>query len=251
MYSVVIPAYNEERRLPDCLAGLRRVLPGAEIVVADDGSTDATVRVAEESGARVVRLGRNCGKGAAVRAGALAAQGDKIAVVDADLAVPPEFLKRLFALLDGADVVLGSRRHPESVIPVPQPPLRRACGRLFGLAVRVLTGLEFSDTQCGFKGFTRRAAGLIFSRLEAAGFAFDVEVLLLARELGLRVLEMPVAWRDGDGSSVSLRKGVAAFGELARIAIRYRGGAVVVESGAPEDPETASGKVSRAARACL
>jgi glycosyltransferase involved in cell wall biosynthesis len=247
LVSLVIPAYNEEQRLPGCLAALRRVLAGAEIVVADDGSRDATARVAAAWGARVVKLEENRGKGAAVRAGVLAARGEKVVVTDADLAVPPELVPGMLDLLGRADVVIGSRRHPDSVIPRPQPLSRRAAGRLFGAGVRLFTGLAYSDTQCGFKGFTRRAAGLIFSRLQTPGFAWDVEVLLLARDLGLVVVEMPVVWCDGAGSRVSLRKGVAAFGELLRVASRYRRGAALVAGGEDRDAGAAAGKVSPAA----
>lgn len=248
MFSIVIPAYNEEKRLPKALAEVHRFFPEAEVIVVDDGSSDGTVSVAERAGAKVVRLLENRGKGAAVRAGVLAAGGDAVVVMDADLSVPLEFVAEMLSMLDSADVVVGSRCHPEAVIVRRQPLARRVAGRVFSAAVRILTGLPYRDTQCGFKGFKRDAAKAIFVNLRSPGFAFDVEVLLLARALGLRVAELGVVWRDGEMSSVSFRKGVSAFVELGRLAVRLRRGRLLVDGGEAENAAPAAAEVSPAAR---
>lgn len=238
MISVVIPTYNACGRLALTLAATQAFLDTLdddyELVPVSDGSDDGTpalLRAVAGERVRPVFLPVNRGKGYAVREGCLAARGDFVIYMDDDLAVPPEFIARALALLEGADVVVGSRAAPGAVIARPQPPARRALGRLFAAAVRLGTGLSYRDTQCGFKGFRREAARAVFGRLTAAGFAFDVEVLLIARALGLKVAEMGVVWSDGANSTVSWSKGAAAFLELARLAVRARLGGFVVERG--------------------
>ncbi len=229
--SIVIPAYNEERRLPAALEGVRAYLDGRqwsfrEIVVVDDGSTDKTAAVAERFGARVLANPGNRGKGYSVRHGMLEARGEWALVTDADLSTPIEELDKLWsaAAAAGADVAIGSRALDRSLIGVHQPAMRENVGRLFNLAMRLVTGLPFRDTQCGFKLFTARAAREIFGRQRLDGFGFDVEVLVLARELGYRAIEVPVRWNDVLGTKVSLRRGVAAFLDPPRVVWNLRTG---------------------------
>lgn len=223
--SVVIPAFNEAARLPRTLERVRAFLQGRggshEIVVVDDGSTDDTVALARaEAGAEVTVLenGVNRGKGFSVRRGMLAARGERRLMSDADLSTPIEELDALWARMDeGFGVVVASRALPLSRIEVHQGAFRENMGRLFNLLVRaaVLPGLR--DTQCGFKLFTAAAAEAAFSRTRLDGFAFDVEALFVARQLGFRVAEVPVVWRNDAASRVGWWKGMAAFADVLRI----------------------------------
>jgi len=227
--SIVIPAYNEESRLPATVARLRCYLGHAdwefsEIVVVDDGSRDATVRVVqnmEPAGVpiRVLRNPGNRGKGYAVRNGVQKAKGVWTLVTDADLSTPIEELEKLWsaARASGAQVVIGSRALDRSLIGVHQPLLRESAGRLFNLAVRMVTGLPFEDTQCGFKLMETRAAREIFQRQQIERFGFDVEALFIARQLGYSVVEVPVQWNDVAGTKVSAIGGMAAFLDPLRV----------------------------------
>ncbi len=206
--SVVIPAYNEESRLPltlrSLVAYLRSLGRPFEIVVADDGSADATIEVARAAAVEVSVIGLpHRGKGAAVRAGVLASRGELALITDADLSTPIAELDRLVAALDGGcGVAIGSRHAPGARVEVPQGLGRRAAGRMFNLLVRALVLPSLHDTQCGAKLFSRDAALAVFERCRTDGFAFDVEALLLAERLGYRVVEVPVAWRDVPDSRV-------------------------------------------------
>jgi glycosyltransferase involved in cell wall biosynthesis/multidrug transporter EmrE-like cation transporter len=211
--SVIVPVYDEAARLGPALARLsaflRKHAPGAhELLVVDDGSRDATPALLARlrlPGLRVLRLPRNRGKGAAVRAGLGAARGRAILFMDCDLSTPPAEIPGAERLIRaGWDVAIGSRALPASRLPVPQPPLRRLAGRLFNLATRILLGLPFADTQCGFKAFSPRAARRLAREGRVDGFAFDCELLLLARRAGFRVRDFPVTWSDRAHSTVRL-----------------------------------------------
>ena len=215
--SVVIPAFNEERRLG---ATLDRVIAWLaaqplswEILVVDDGSADGTAALGERMAAseprlRVVRVGSNRGKGNAVRAGFLDARGELVLFSDADLSTPIEEVERLRARLESgndgrpADIAIGSRSLPESDVRVRQNIVRQTMGKTFNLIVRLATGLAFHDTQCGFKLFRREAAMPVFHAQRLDGFAFDVEILFLAKRFGLRIAEVPVAWINSPDSRV-------------------------------------------------
>jgi glycosyltransferase involved in cell wall biosynthesis len=216
--SIVIPAYNEETRLGHSLEKIRRYLDASswefrEIVVVNDGSRDRTAEVARAAGVRVVENPGNRGKGYTVRHGMLEAGGDWILYTDADLSAPIEELEKLWAAVERehAQVAIGSRAVDRSLIGVHQPRAREFMGRFFNLAMRLITGLPFRDTQCGFKLFQAKAAREVFSRQQLDGFGFDVEVLFIARKLGYRVLEVPVRWDNVPGTKVSLWSGARAF----------------------------------------
>ncbi|MBN2266352.1 MAG: glycosyltransferase family 2 protein [Candidatus Aminicenantes bacterium] len=215
--SVVIPTYNKAARLLAGLEAVRAYLEGkpyaAEIVVVDDGSTDGTAEAARAALAgggpsRVIRREKNLGKGASVREGVLAASGEIILFCDDDMSTPIEELDKALAALEaGADVVVGSRALPDSEIRVRQRRPREWLGKAFNLLVRLFLLEGYRDTQCGFKAFRREAARDIFPRLRTPGFGFDVEVLVLCRELGYRVAEIPVVWCDARPSRVRIFKG--------------------------------------------
>jgi dolichyl-phosphate beta-glucosyltransferase len=220
--SVVVPALNEEDRLPRTLerivSHLSRRREGYELVVVDDGSRDRTAELAQAAGATVLRNETNRGKGYAVRRGMLAARGARRLMTDADLSTPIEELDRLCARMDeGHDVVIGSRALPGSRIEVRQPWYRENMGRFFNLFVRALAVPGVTDTQCGFKLFSGAAARDVFSAARLDGFSFDVEVLFLARRKGYRIAEVPVIWRNDAATRVSLLRGFLAFPDLLRI----------------------------------
>jgi dolichyl-phosphate beta-glucosyltransferase len=226
--SIIIPAYNEEKRLPATLQTVRAYLAKAEweffeIVVVDDGSRDATAEVARRWGARVLQNPGNRGKGYTVKHGMLEARGEWALFSDADLSAPIGQLGTLWSAAEraGAEGAIGSRALDRKLIGVHQPFFRETMGRLFNLVMRLVTGLPFHDTQCGFKLFETRAAREVFSRQRLDGFGFDVEVLYIARRLGYRVLEVPVEWNDVAGTKVSLWRGMMAF--LDPLRVRWNG----------------------------
>lgn len=205
--SIVIPAFNEERRLPRALdALLATVDESTEIIVVDDGSTDATRELASRSlrtgRDRVIALGRNHGKGAAVAAGLRAAAGERLAFLDADGATDVEALPRLFAALDDAELAIGSRAVAGALITAHPSRIREYGGRAFNGIVRALTGLPFRDTQCGFKAVRASVTPSLLALIETDGFMFDIELLLAARAIGLTTVEVPVRWTAIDGSKV-------------------------------------------------
>lgn len=212
--SVVVPAYNEavciQSTLEKLVAYLSARFSRFEIIVADDGSVDRTrAKVAESASkdprVRLLSFAGNHGKGFAVRQGILDAKGESIFFTDADLSTPPEEIETALACLkEGFSVVIASRRHPQSVITRHQPRMREAVGAAFNRAVRALLSLEFRDTQCGFKAFSATASRQIFSLARIDGFAFDAEILVIARNLGCRVKEIPVRWSNAPDSKVSL-----------------------------------------------
>jgi dolichyl-phosphate beta-glucosyltransferase len=226
--SIIIPAYNEEKRLPATLGTVQAYLDAtrwdfAEVVVVDDGSRDGTAALARRMGARLLANPGNRGKGYSVRHGMLEARGEWVLFTDADLSAPIEELEKLAAAVEreGAQAAVGSRAVDRSLIGVHQPPLRESLGRLFNVVIRLLTGLRFRDTQCGFKLFEAAAAREIFRRQRLDGFGFDVEVLFIARRLGYRTVEVPVRWNDVAGTKVSVWRGAAAF--LDPLRVRWNG----------------------------
>jgi dolichyl-phosphate beta-glucosyltransferase len=227
-WSVVIPAFNEARRLPryldEVLAYFDSRGGAYEVLVVDDGSTDGTADAVGTAGrghpaVHVLRSSRNEGKGAAVRRGMLAARGRHRLFADADGATPIGELKRLEApLAAGADVVIGSRVGGRSDVSIAARPHRVAAGRVFNRIVAWAGLSGIGDSQCGFKAFTAAAAQPLFEALRTRGFAFDVELLLRARRAGFRVVEVPVNWADQPGSKSSvLGDGPRMVWEIMRI----------------------------------
>lgn len=226
--SVVIPAYNEALRLPSfldaALAWCRSHEPAFEIIVVDDGSSDNTAKLAgERDGVRVIKHLRNAGKGAAVRTGMLAARGRLRLFADADGATSmAEYPALKAAIAGGATVAVGSREGADKLVEC--SPLRRFLGRWFNRAVRMGSVRGIKDTQCGFKLFGPQALGL-FAVAQEDGFAFDVELLLLAQRRGLRIDEVFVNWTEIAGSKVRLvRDGWRMLKAVRRIKKRHRRG---------------------------
>jgi len=247
--SIIIPAYNESRRLPLALEQIRQYLRAsgltAEVLVVDDGSADGTAEKVEAFDAgdmplRLLRNDGNRGKGYSVRRGMLEADGQLLLMTDADQSTPLYEIEKLFPFVeDGCDVVIGSRDLPDSEI-VAQPLMRRFMGR----ALRWLRGrlmlADISDTQCGFKLFTRRAARAIFQRARTNGFAFDCEALLLARKLGYRVKEVGVVWcNDPDSRVRPVRDSCRMLASLVAIRWRLRGVETLPAAQTPPAPQPA------------
>jgi dolichyl-phosphate beta-glucosyltransferase len=228
MISVVIPAFNERRRIPATLERIRAYLDQSDeayqVIVADDGSADGTAAfvasVAEGwPQLSVLALPRNQGKGAAVRAGMLEARGDQRLFTDADLSTPIEELPRLRRHLTGnCHVAIGSRAVAGSTIDVHQPGRREMMGRAYNRLVQLVALPGLQDTQCGFKVFTAQAATACFEPLRTRGFGFDAEVLLRARRRGWDIAEVPVRWSHRDDSRVSaLRDAGKVLFDLVRL----------------------------------
>jgi len=223
--SIVIPAYNEEKRLPATLDRVlawleQRALGFSELIVVDDGSRDNTACVAERrQSVRVLRNPGNRGKGYAVRHGMLDASGDWVLYSDADLSTPIEDADTLYeaAIKNGAAIAIGSRAVDRSLVSVHQSSFREYSGRAFNLVMRTITGLGFSDTQCGFKLYRRDAAQTVFSRQKLDGFSFDVEDLYIAKRAGVKAIEVPVHWANVEGTKVSMGQGMKSFTDLVRI----------------------------------
>lgn len=225
--SVVIPAFNEEKRLPGTLA---RVLPFLrsrgetfEIVVVDDGSKDRTAEVARANGpeVRVLQNPGNRGKGYSVRNGMLNATGAWRLMCDADLSTPIEDLDTLKAALGSdAQIAIASRAVADANVEKHQSIARESSGRFFNLLVRVLHLPGIKDTQCGFKLFSAAAAEAAFRNAKLDGFAFDVEALVLAKRAGFGIREVGVTWRNDEQTRVSLGRGLAAFVDLFRLKFR-------------------------------
>ena len=209
--SIVVPAYNEERRLGESLPSLLSWLahhPDVELIVVDDGSSDCTHEVAWKhlrgvSSASVLRLPWHAGKGAAIKLGISVARAEAVVFMDADLATDLVDLPKLVGALAHADVIIGSRNHGGSVVSG-RTLTRSALNKAFTAYAKRMTGIEASDSQCGFKALRSPVAKLLASQSRLNGLAFDVEILVLARKLGFRVVEVPVRWRDVEGGKVSL-----------------------------------------------
>jgi dolichyl-phosphate beta-glucosyltransferase len=235
--SVVIPAYNERQRIGDSLAELhawvQQVGVHCEALIVDDGSSDGTaehVRGLDLSpmAVRVLVNTHNRGKGASVRRGMLASEGRIAVICDADMNVPAAEISQLMSTLDsGVDVAIGSRTIDPAE--VQRGWLRQLTGDTFRLIRQVLLLPDIGDTQCGFKGFTRAAADAIFPRQSLAGYGFDLEVLAIARHLGLTIREVPVHWATKPGSKVRpVRDGIKLLADVLKV--RYRWGRARLKS---------------------
>jgi dolichyl-phosphate beta-glucosyltransferase len=218
LLSIVIPAYNEEQRLGKTLAETFDYLAAqdytSEIIVVDDGSQDRTVEIAngfqtrarEKTKLIVLQNPGNRGKGYAVRNGMMHANGEIHLFFDADLATPLDQIPKVVQpLLQGEyDVIFGSRALSEAVIQVEQSYLRQLRGRAGNIIIRILTGMDIKDTQCGFKAFRRQTSQAVFPLQQIEGFGFDPEILFIAHKQGWRWIEVPVVWRHVEGSKVTM-----------------------------------------------
>jgi dolichyl-phosphate beta-glucosyltransferase len=209
--SIIIPAFNEAKRIQRSLSEIRlfcdRAHPSYEVIVVDDGSVDDTKEKVEEmarnwGNLRCLQYPKNQGKGYAVRTGVLGSRGDWIFCADADLAVPIEQLDAFLLAGKTNPVVIASRFMPDAQASHPTPFHRKAMSRIFHAYASLILGRRFSDTQCGFKLYRRKEAMDIFNLLTIRRFAFDLEVLYLAQKLGYGVTEIPVSLRDSTHSTV-------------------------------------------------
>lgn len=222
LYSVIIPAYNEEMRIRSVLNTFIQVFSGHEIIVVCDG-TDRTAEIVEEvskehPGVRLLRCQERLGKGGAIVEGFRAAQGEKIGFADADESADPVEIKKMFDALGTTDGLIGSRWLKESNIVVKQPFLRRMASRVFNIVfVRILFGLPFRDTQCGAKVFRREAVLDIVDDLEGRGFETDLEILWRLEKKGHQVREYPITWKHSEGSTFRLAYSWKMFVSLMKI----------------------------------
>ncbi|MDW8055621.1 MAG: glycosyltransferase family 2 protein [Elusimicrobiota bacterium] len=226
MISIIIPVYNEEKRIEQTLHILMNYIKNRfnryEIIIVDDGSTDKTLQLLQKfieySEIKVVMNKQNLGKGAAVRNGVLNAEGEYIYFTDADLSTPIEELEKFLSYIKDYDIVIGSRATKGSQILVHQPFYREFMGKTFNKLVKLFFRMNFNDTQCGAKLFKKDVAKKIFSISKINGFAFDVEVLYIAELYGYKIKEVPVLWRHSKGSKVHLVKnGLEMLVDLFRI----------------------------------
>ena len=227
--SLVVPAFNEGSRLA---VGLERLMESispddTEIIVVDDGSSDATADIARRTlngwtRSCVISLGHNRGKGAAVKTGVIRARGTVIGFIDADMATDPKDLNYLLHAVERSHVAVGSRAHEASLV-TERGVHREVMNRTFGTLVASMTHLPYMDTQCGFKAFRGPIAKLLVHGTQVDRFAFDVEMLDLAARLGLRIEEVPVRWTDMAGSHVRpVRDGLQMVGDITRMRLMRR-----------------------------
>jgi dolichyl-phosphate beta-glucosyltransferase len=222
--SIIIPAYNEEARLPRNLDRIREWLRyraiSAEVIVVDDGSSDATARVVTERRAawpelKLVANPGNRGKGYSVRHGAFEATGRIVLFTDADLSAPIEEAAKLLSALETHDVAIGSRALNRKLIAVHESHFREFAGIVFNCIVRIVLWLPFADTQCGFKAFHRGRSRIVFEQQRVERFGFDPELLFLALRHGLTVAEVPVRWSHDPRTRVAMmRDSVKMFAEV-------------------------------------
>jgi dolichyl-phosphate beta-glucosyltransferase len=225
--SLVIPAFNEEKiikaTLDKVLNFLSKRRSGWEVVVVDDGSSDTTSKIVKNFSnldVRLIRLAKNQGKGAAIRMGIKKSRGNYIIFSDADLSVPLKNIDKFLSRLEKSDVVIGSRRVKGAKILVHQHCLRETLGRGYTQLTKFVTGVNLSDFTCGFKGFTRRAAVDIFGRALIDRWAYDSEILFLAKKLGYKIAELPVSWKNREETRVVLGIDVlTSFSDLLKIRV--------------------------------
>lgn len=217
MISIVIPVYNEEQRIGKTLEIINNYLNKKnidyELIIVDDGSTDYSIKVVEDFFShypqikyKLLKNYKNLGKGAAVRKGVLSACGELVYFTDADLSTPIEEMFKFVDIIEkeGYDIVIGSRGLKESKILVHQPFYRETMGKVFNKIIKIFLMNDFNDTQCGAKMFKNEVAKKVFSLSKIHNFAFDVEILYIAKKLGYKIKEVSVVWKNSKGSKVKL-----------------------------------------------
>lgn len=214
--SIIIPAYNEENRIGDSLSKIIDYLDkwnrDFEIIVVDDGSDDKTVSLLKEYSKKIpnfniLKNDKNIGKGFSIKKGVLESKGEIVLFTDADLSTPIEELDKLIKWFDqGYQVAIGSRALPDSEIKIYSTWYRQIMGKTFNKIIRLILNLDYYDTQCGFKCFQRAAALEIFNAMTLSRFAFDAEILFIAKHRGLKVKEVPVIWYNSPESKVKVIK---------------------------------------------
>jgi dolichyl-phosphate beta-glucosyltransferase len=225
--SLIIPVYNESERLTEGLKKILRYLPRAsyrsEIILVDDGSTDDTLALARSILAsvkdkKILTHEKNKGKGAAIRTGMLEANGKYLIFSDIDFSTPITELTKILDGLKIADVVIGVRRHKDSHVLKHQPKLREALGQVFTKLTSELVTPGILDVTCGFKGYRSEAAKFLFKKSHVDRWAFDAEILFLAKKEKLKILQVPVTWSDTKGSKVHiLSDGIGALVDIVKI----------------------------------
>jgi dolichyl-phosphate beta-glucosyltransferase len=228
LYSIVIPAYNEQSRIGKAVIEVLRCVHAkgwrSEILVVNDGSTDGTAQIVKDLAAsnpevRLLENGQNRGKGYSVRHGVLSASGEIVLFTDADLSAPMEEAERLFAAIhEGVDIAIGSRWLQRNRQTLKQPLYRQFFGRCFNAVTRLVMGLPFADTQCGFKAFRRPVAQTIFRLQRIDRWGFDPELLFIALKRGYTIREIPVTWGHDERSRISyLKDGLRMLEDIAQI----------------------------------
>lgn len=210
--SLVIPCYNEEQRIVKGIKQLTTYLKQQsyrwEIILVDDGSSDNTYTLArkllQKTPHQLLRHLQNRGKGAAIRTGIISAKGKYLIFTDIDMSTPITQLPKLLTSLKTHEVVIGVRRHPQSHVLVHQPKVRESLGHLFTKLTNLLVMPGIYDFTCGFKGFQKAAARQLFTRMKTQRWAFDAEILFLARKYGFKIAQIPVVWRDEPATKVNL-----------------------------------------------
>ncbi|MDD5530419.1 MAG: glycosyltransferase family 2 protein [bacterium] len=232
-FSIVIPAYNEEARIGNTLTLVAKYFHARntkfEVIVVDDGSIDNTIKELENwrslhKEIRIISNGTNKGKGFAVKQGVLQAKGDYILITDADLSTPIEEIEHLvYRLKNGYDIVIGSRGLKTSLIIEHENFLREIMGKIFNFIIRCVFSLKIHDTQCGFKCFKRECGVLLFKNLKINRFAFDVEILYLAKLMGYKIKEVGIDWTHSKDTKVRLFKdGSLMLFDVFKIFIYYK-----------------------------
>jgi len=223
--SLIVPAYNEEKLIASSIEKILSYMKSKghnfELLVIDDGSKDTTaekVKSITDDSLNLISYSPNGGKGYAVKQGMLAATGDFLVFLDADLATPIEELEKFLPLTDRFDVLIASRALRDSDVQIHQALYRELLGKIFNKIVQLLAVWGVKDTQCGFKLFSSKAADVIFKRQLIHGWAFDVELLFIARKHGFSIMEIPVTWINEENSQVSpLKSSIQMFVEILKI----------------------------------
>ena len=228
-YSIIIPAYNEEKRISKTVARILEFFEKKkvdfEIIVVNDGSKDKTseaVKIFRNKKIRLLEFSPNHGKGFAVKQGMLNAKGDIILFSDADLSTPIEEFDKLINYIKDFDVIIGSRSIKGANVVKHQPFYRELMGKIFNKIVRLFTIRGIIDTQCGFKMFNQKAAKDVFSKTRITGFGFDVEALFLAKISGYKIKEVPVTWINDEQTKISpVKDSLKMFIEVLKVRINY------------------------------